>query len=71
MRIQLLSTVRPAKNGPSTSGLPFTQFEYWTFVPSYHFIWLSTAEKKKYHDEINNHTLRNSIYCTVHLLAQA
>lgn len=48
MRIQLLSMVRAARNGPSTSGLPFAQLEYWTYVPSYHFIRLSTAEQNYY-----------------------
>lgn len=46
MRIQLLSVVRPAMNGPLTAGLPLAQLEYWTLVPSYHFIWVSAAQRK-------------------------
>lgn len=46
--IQVPEAVRPAMNAPSTSGLPLAQLEYWTFVPSYHLIWLSTAEQHYY-----------------------
>ena len=66
MRIHPLSMVRPAMNGPSMSGLPRAQLEYWTFVPSYHFIWLSIAKKKKnpdmtYIQYITTYTISTSI----------
>lgn len=43
-RSQVPWRVRPVRKGPSTSGLPLLQLEYWTYVPSYHFIWLPRAE---------------------------
>lgn len=46
VRIQLLSVVSPAMNKPFGFGLPLAQLEYWTYVPSNHFIWVSTADKK-------------------------
>lgn len=48
VRIQLLSVARPAMNdGLVTFGRPAAQLENWTLVPSYHFIWVSAAQRKE------------------------
>lgn len=45
-RIHFPFKVSPAIKVPFTVGLPRSQLEYWTLVPSYHFIWLAGAGKK-------------------------
>lgn len=42
-RSQLPSVVSPAMNEAFILGRPLAQLEYWTFVPSNHFIWSSNS----------------------------
>lgn len=56
MRIHCPLKERPAIKVSFTVGLPCCQLEYWTLVPSYHFICLSGAGKSQRELDRQHHT---------------